>query len=139
MLPVDSEVIRLFLHVLAACVWVGGQLVLAGLVPALRSAGDATVVRAAARRFNLLAWPAYGVLLATGIWNILEQPDDTSTAYSVTFGVKMIFVVASGVAAFVHATRTSRLAVAAGGGVGFVGGLVALFLGTVLDAQGPFG
>jgi len=26
-------IIRLSLHVLAACVWVGGQLVLAGLVP----------------------------------------------------------------------------------------------------------
>ena len=31
---------RLFVHVLAASVWVGGQIVLAGLVPTLRSIGD---------------------------------------------------------------------------------------------------
>lgn len=29
----------LFLHLLAAAVWVGGQIVLAALVPALRAAG----------------------------------------------------------------------------------------------------
>jgi len=34
----DWETIRLFLHVLAATVWVGGQITLAALVPALRGA-----------------------------------------------------------------------------------------------------
>jgi hypothetical protein len=45
-----------------------GQLTLAALVPALRRA-DATVPRVAARRFNQVAWPAFAVLIATGIWN----------------------------------------------------------------------
>ena len=31
---------RLFLHVLAASIWVGGQLVLAGLVPTVRRFGE---------------------------------------------------------------------------------------------------
>lgn len=138
MLSIDTEVIRLFLHVLGACVWVGGQLVLAGLVPVLRREGPPTVVTAVARQFNLLAWPAYGLLMVTGIWNILAQPDDTSDEYSVTFGIKMIFVLASGIAAFVHSTRKSRLALALGGAIGFLAGLVALLLGVVLSAQGPF-
>ncbi|HEX2318131.1 MAG TPA: hypothetical protein VHJ18_04015, partial [Streptosporangiaceae bacterium] len=70
MLTVDVDTVRLFLHVLAATVWVGGQLTLAALVPALRRMGP-EVPRAAARRFNLVAWPAYGVLVLTGIWNVL--------------------------------------------------------------------
>ena len=39
MLGVTWDTIRLFLHVLAATVWVGGQLTLAALVPVLRKAG----------------------------------------------------------------------------------------------------
>jgi uncharacterized membrane protein len=38
MLAVSWDTIRLFLHVLAATIWVGGQLVLAALVPVLRRA-----------------------------------------------------------------------------------------------------
>ena len=48
MLTDDWDTVRLFLHVLAATVWVGGQLTLAPLVPVLSSAG-AEVPRAAAR------------------------------------------------------------------------------------------
>ena len=38
-MTIDLETLRLFLHVLAATIWVGGQLTLAALVPALRAAG----------------------------------------------------------------------------------------------------
>lgn len=69
-LPVSWNTIRVFLHVLAATLWVGGQLTLAGLVPGLRAAAP-DAPRAAARRFNQIAWPAFGVLVATGIWNVL--------------------------------------------------------------------
>src|SRR5436190_1269139 len=69
MLSVSWDTIRLFLHVLAATVWVGGQITLAALVPVLRRLG-AEIPRTAARRFNLVAWPAFGVLIITGIWNI---------------------------------------------------------------------
>jgi putative copper export protein len=50
-------------------VWVAGQLTLAALVPALRRFGD-EVPRAAARRFNQVAWIAFAVLIVTGIWNV---------------------------------------------------------------------
>ena len=71
MLAVSWDTVRLFLHVLAATIWVGGQLVLAALVPVLRRAG---VVTEAARRFNQVAWAAFAVLVATGIWNIAATP-----------------------------------------------------------------
>ena len=71
MLPVSWDTIRLFLHVLAATVWVGGQLTLAALVPVLRRLGT-EIPRAAARRFNQVAWPAFAVLVLTGIWNTLH-------------------------------------------------------------------
>jgi putative copper export protein len=49
-LAVSWDSVRLFLHVLAATVWVGGQLTLAALVPLLRRLGP-EVPRAAASRF----------------------------------------------------------------------------------------
>ncbi len=39
MLPVSWDTVRLFLHVLAATIWVGGQITLAALVPVLRRLG----------------------------------------------------------------------------------------------------
>ncbi len=69
MLPVTWATVRVFLHVLAATIWVGGQLTLAGLVPGLRALGD-DVPRRVVQRFNRIGWPAYGVLVATGIWNV---------------------------------------------------------------------
>jgi hypothetical protein len=52
--PVDLETVRLFLHVLAATIWVGGQITLAALVPALRSVG-AEVPKVRPTRST--AWP----------------------------------------------------------------------------------
>ena len=131
MLPVDAAVIRLFLHVLAATVWVGGQLTLAGLVPGLRAAAP-EAPRLAARRFNLLAWPAYGVLLVTGIWNITAVGHGRSTAFWVTLFVKLIVVALSGVSAFLHARSTSRAGLAVFGALSGVTALGALFLGVML-------
>ena len=74
MITVSWDTVRLFLHVLAATVWVGGQLTLAALVPALRGLG-AEVPKAAARRFNQVAWPAFAVLVATGVWNVIAESD----------------------------------------------------------------
>ena len=58
MLSVSWDTIRLFLHVLAATIWVGGQLVLAALVPVLRRFGSEAVT-AVARQFNRVAWAAF--------------------------------------------------------------------------------
>lgn len=130
MLSVNSDVVRLFLHVLAATIWVGGQLTLAGLVPGLRALSP-DAPRAAARRFNLIAWPAYAVLVVTGIWNIMAV-DRTDSAYIVTLTVKIAIVVLSGVAAALHAVSKSKVGLAVWGALTGVSALAALFVGVLL-------
>ena len=129
MLAVSTDTIRVFLHVLAATVWVGGQLTLGALVPALRGYEGVTIV--AARRFNVVAWPAFAVLVLTGVWNIVAL-DHPSDAYRMTLNVKMVFVVLSGVAAFLHMRSTSKRGLAIWGALGALGALVALFFGVQL-------
>jgi len=131
MLPVSWATVRVFLHVLAATVWVGGQLTLAGLVPGLRTlAPDAP--RTVARRFNRIAWPAFGVLVATGIWNVLAISPDWDSAYGRTVMVKVLVVTASGTSAFLHAQTRGRGALAFFGAASGLTALGALFLGVQL-------
>jgi putative copper export protein len=131
MLPVTASTIRLFLHVLAATVWVGGQLTLAGLVPGLRLlAPDAP--RSVARRFNLIAWPAFGVLVVTGVWNIAAIDPQWNSSYGTTLIVKIVVVAASGITAFVHTRARSRAGLATFGALSGLTAVVALFLGVML-------
>jgi putative copper export protein len=128
MLPVTWDTVRVFLHVVAATVWVGGQLTLAALVPALRAvAPDAP--RAAARRFNRVAWVAYGVLVATGLWNIVAVDPDWGGEYGRTLQVKLTAVVVSGVSAVLHARATSRRGLAAFGALSGLSALTVVFFG----------
>jgi putative copper export protein len=127
---VDLETIRLFLHVLAATVWVGGQITLAALVPALRAAGR-DVPKAAARAFNRVAWPAFGVLLLTGVWNVAAE-GDKGPAFEHTLMLKYVLVLASGVTAFLHARAVSRQAMAVFGALTGLTALATLFVGIML-------
>jgi putative copper export protein len=131
MLPVSWATVRVFLHVTAATVWVGGQLTLAGLVPGLRAlAPDAP--RTLARRFNRIAWPAFGVLVVTGVWNIIDLSPDWDSDYGRTVMVKIAVVAASGLSAFLHARARSRRALAALGAASGLTALGALFIGVQL-------
>lgn len=132
MLPLTLDTVRLSLHVLAATVWVGGQLTLAGLVPGLRALGD-DVPRTIARRFHRIAWPAYAVLLATGIWNLLELPvGDFDIEWQVTLVVKITVVALAGVSAAIHAGTRSRALLAVFGAVGALTSVAAVVLGIML-------
>jgi len=131
MLPVHLATVRLFIHVLAATVWVGGQLTLAGLVPALRAVG-ADAPRTVARSFSRLAWPAYAVLIATGLWNIAAVHPDWSGSYGATLVAKIAVVIASGVSAWVHARSRSPRQLALWGAASGLTAIAALFLGVVL-------
>jgi putative copper export protein len=130
MLTVNADTVRLFLHVLAATVWVGGQLTLAALVPALRRMGP-DLPRAAARRFNLVAWPAYGVLVITGIWNVLAVSHMTAS-YRTTLIAKVSVVAASGITAVLHSRSKKPAGLAIWGALTGLTALAALFLGVVL-------
>ncbi|RKS73231.1 hypothetical protein BZB76_3921 [Actinomadura pelletieri DSM 43383] len=128
MLAVTTADLRIFLHVLAATIWVGGQITLGALVPALR--GYEGVTKVAARRFNTIAWPAFAVLVLTGVWNITAG--DLGDAARRTLEVKLVFVLLSGVAAFLHTRASSKAGLAVWGALGAIGALAALFFGVQL-------
>ena len=130
MSPVNLDTLRLFLHVLAATVWVGGQITLAALVPALRVAGT-DVPKAAAHAFNRIAWPAFGILLLTGLWNVVAE-GDKGPAYQHTLMLKYALVIASGVTAFLHARVASRKAMAIFGALTGLTAFATLFVGIML-------
>lgn len=129
MLAASWDTVRLFLHVLAATVWVGGQITLAALVPALRRLG-AGIPRAAARRFNQVAWPAFAVLVVTGIWNVIAVRSQITGSYETTLVVKLVVVGISRVSAALHARSAAGLAVF--GALTGLSALAALFLGILL-------
>ena len=131
MLSPTATTIRLFIHVLAASVWVGGQIVLVGIVPAVRSSyPEAT--KLIAKAYGRVAWPAFAVAVVTGIWNMMEVDASGWAAYQVTLGVKIMLVVASGLAAAAHQFGNSKLALALGGALGFLFALAAMYFGMVL-------
>ena len=133
MLTVSWDTVRLFLHVLAATVWVGGQLTLAALVPVLRRFG-AEVPRAAARRFNQVAWTAFVILIATGIWNVVAVNTQIShdPGYRTTLIVKLVVVAISGLTAWLHARAKKPAGLAVFGALTGLSALAALFLGVLL-------
>lgn len=132
MLSIDLTTVRLFVHVLAAAVWVGGQLTIAGLLPTARAMGD-DAPRRVARAFNRFAWPAFAVLVVTGVWNLFAvQVGDLGTDYMVTLGLKLLAVTISGVAAAAHIVARSRRALAIGGALSGLGAVASLFFGIVL-------
>lgn len=131
MLAVSWDTVRLFLHVLAATVWVGGQLTLVALVPVLRRLG-AQIPRAAARRFNQVAWPAFAVLILTGVWNVIAVRSQITGRYEITLIVKLAVVAVSGVTAALHARARSAAGLAVFGSLSGLSALAALFLGILL-------
>jgi putative copper export protein len=84
------------------------------------------------RRFNRIAWPAFGVLVATGIWNIVELHPDSDSDYGRTVIVKIAVVAISGIAAFVHARARTPMMLAVFGALSALAALGALFLGIQL-------
>jgi putative copper export protein len=126
------DTLRLALHVLAASIWVGGQLVLGGLVGPSRALGP-EAPRALARAFARLAWPAFAVLVITGFWNISTfHWAAQSFAWKAVLIVKIVVVAAAGLGALLHGRATSRRAIAVWGSVAGLASVAALVLGVLL-------
>lgn len=125
--------VRLFLHVLGATVWVGGQIVMLGLVPTARTIGS-DAPRRLAQAFARLAWPAYALLVVTGFWNISTfRFSEQTTAWKVVLGVKVALVALAGLATFLHSRAESRGALAVWGSVAGVSSVAALYMGILLS------
>jgi putative copper export protein len=123
--------VRLSLHVLAATIWVGGQITVAGLVPTARRLGE-NAPRQVARAFARISWPAYALLLATGIWNVAAVGKGQTTAWQIVLGVKIGVAVLAGVAAWLHSHAHSRAGLAVWGAVAGLASVTALFMGVFL-------
>jgi putative copper export protein len=126
-LTISFDVVLLTLHVLAATIWVGGQIVLQALVGPLRRTAPAAIAPAA-RAFAWVAWPAFAVLIGTGA-GLLVQADDMSDAYRATLMVKMVFVVLSGVGAALHTFVKNPALKGISAAVGLVSALCVVLLG----------
>lgn len=125
-------IVRLSLHVLAASVWVGGQFVLAGLLPTVRGLGD-TAPRQVANAFAKLSWPAFWVLVATGLWNYgAVSPSHATYSWKVVFIVKMVCVVLAGVGTVVHSRAKAPKTKGIYAGIASLASLAALVLGVAL-------
>ncbi|MFI5034592.1 MAG: hypothetical protein ACHQFZ_00100 [Acidimicrobiales bacterium] len=125
-------ILRLTLHVLAAAVWVGGQFVVAGLLPTVRSLGDGATQKVA-RAFARLAWPAFGVLLATGVWNYAAAGRHATASWNAAFAVKMAAVVVAGAATGLHTRAATPRARGISAGVAALASTGAVALGVALS------
>ena len=132
MLAPALDTVRLTLHVLAATVWVGGQIVMTGLIgPARQIGGDAPKVLA--RAFARMAWPAFLVLIATGIWNVTAvHYSSQSSAWKAVLMAKIVIVLIAGVAVGLHQRATSKAQLAVWGSVGGLASVTALVMGILL-------
>lgn len=110
------HLISVWLHILAAAVWIGGMAALGLLfVPLLRRERFEGVARpllhAAALRFRWIGWGALSVLLVTGLvnaraqgvpWSAWVDPDFWTTAWGLALGCKLAVVLLTLIVSAVH-------------------------------------
>ena len=128
--------IRTYLHILAVCVWLGGQIVLAGVVPKLRKTNPEALTNIA-KGYASIAWPAMVLIVFTGAWGLgAIDVADKSTEYMVTLGIKMMLVAGAVIATLIHSFGTSKMAKGLGGAIGLFATLTAAYCGVLLAHVG---
>ncbi|MCY3967388.1 MAG: hypothetical protein OXF21_02315 [bacterium] len=128
----DIDTLRLFLHTLGAAVWVGGQVVIAAVIPAIRKVG-AEATQIAAQQFAKVAWPFFALAVLTGFWNLLDvEFEDAANSYHITLTIKVVLVIASGVAAWLHTKATQKRNIAMLGAISGTTAIGALLAGIAL-------
>ncbi len=90
---------RLFIvwvHVLAAVVWVGGMafvgVVVAPYARKLPAEQQRELFEQFGRRFSTIGWACIAVLLVTGVGNLIERGMEWSPAFARTLGAKLLLV-----------------------------------------------
>jgi len=128
--------LRTYLHILAVCVWLGGQIVLAGIVPKLRKTNPDALSNIA-KGYTTIAWPAMILIVFTGAWGLAAtDAADKSSAYMITLGVKMMLVAVTVIATLIHSNGTTKLAKGLGGAIGLLATLFAAYCGVLLAHVG---
>ena len=136
MIQPTLDSLRTYLHLLAVCVWLGGQVVLAGVVPKLRKTNPEALTNIA-KGYASIAWPAMILIVFTGAWGLAATDTaNQSTEYMVTFAVKMLLVAGAVIATLIHSNGTSKLAKGLGGAIGLLATLVAAYCGVLLAHVG---
>lgn len=120
-------VLSVWLHILAAAVWIGGMVFLAlVLVPLLRRSPDrrqaSVMLQAAGRRLRVVGWAALGVLIATGVfnfgyragWDDILAPSRWREAFGTAFEWKLGLVALTLVMSVLHDTVIGPRATALG-------------------------
>lgn len=127
-----ADQLRTILHLLGVIVWLGGQILMLGILPVLRRAGG-DLPKQAAAAFGRIAWPAFGLAVVTGVWNMVEVDfAEVSTGYNAAFGVKMLLVVITGLAAALHQSTDKAAVRGITGALGFIAALAAFVLGILM-------
>ena len=107
---IDSIII--WIHLLAACVWIGGSIFI-GLIlaPMLKTIGNSIEDRLilmikVGRRFNKFALPSFLILILSGIYNsrfFFEDPNNfIITDYGILLLIKIILVIITSIFYFIH-------------------------------------
>ena len=104
MVGISWVTVALWLHIVAACIWIGGQVTVAAIIPMLRDQRD--LARRVGRQYQAIAWPAFAALIVTGLLNVANAGLRWSLLFDSPAGrtlvIKLAFVALSGVAAGVH-------------------------------------
>jgi hypothetical protein len=79
-----------------------------------------------------VAWPAYWVLVATGIWNIAAERAEAPSGWDTVLAVKVVLVALSGVAAFLHTRASTTAGLAVWGALSGLSALSAVYVGILL-------
>ncbi len=110
------EALITWAHLISASIWVGGSLFLGVvLAPLLKTISESvegrlTIMIRVGRKFNKIAVPSLGILIATGLYNshnILTSQELFSTNYGIILIIKIILVIAL-IAIFVAHIRIIR-------------------------------
>jgi copper resistance protein D len=107
-----TEGLIVWLHLVAASIWVGGSIFIGVILSPMLSTITRTVEERVVilikigRRFSYIAIPSFGILILTGIYNSKVFLFDPSSLYQTSYGIilliKIALVIATLIAYVIH-------------------------------------